>query len=311
MYFDTPRDFIGGVYDALLYGDQPLGWDIIGRKETVRGATRETFLDYLGRWYKPERMVVGVGGQASTASCSPRVEELSADFAPGETGRRRRSSCRRRRPARRGAHEAVRPGAPLPRRAQLPARAPGPLRAPAARHRARRRHVVAPLHRGARAPRPRLLRLRRPTTATPTRARSSRRPASTSTASTRRSRRSSASCGGSPRSRCRPTSSRRRANSRRAASCSSSRARTGRSCSGCAARCSRGRAPSRAEVLAGLDAVTAEDVQRVAQDVIGRNALNLALIGPFDDASASRSCSLSYLQLVEVRADVLAVLRRP
>ena len=40
MYFDTPRDFIGGVYESLLYGDQPLGWDIIGRKETVRGATQ-------------------------------------------------------------------------------------------------------------------------------------------------------------------------------------------------------------------------------------------------------------------------------
>ena len=25
MYYDTPRDFIGGVYDQLLYGDQPLG----------------------------------------------------------------------------------------------------------------------------------------------------------------------------------------------------------------------------------------------------------------------------------------------
>src|SRR6187551_366390 len=50
MYYDTPRDFIGGVYDQLLYGDQPLGWDIIGRKETVRAATRETFLDYINRW---------------------------------------------------------------------------------------------------------------------------------------------------------------------------------------------------------------------------------------------------------------------
>ena len=62
MYFDTPRDFIGGVYEELLYGDQPLGRDIIGTKETVRGATRETFLDYLGRWYKPSRMVLGVAG---------------------------------------------------------------------------------------------------------------------------------------------------------------------------------------------------------------------------------------------------------
>jgi predicted Zn-dependent peptidase len=63
MYYDTPRDYIGGVYESLLYGDQPLGWDVIGRRETVRGASRETFLDYLGRWYRPARMVVGVGGQ--------------------------------------------------------------------------------------------------------------------------------------------------------------------------------------------------------------------------------------------------------
>ena len=59
MYFDTPRDFIGGVYESLLYGDHPLGWDIIGRKETVRGATRDTFMGYVDHWYKPARMVVG------------------------------------------------------------------------------------------------------------------------------------------------------------------------------------------------------------------------------------------------------------
>jgi len=37
------------------------------------------------------------------------------------------------------------------------------------------------------------------------------------------------------------------------------------------------------EVLAGYDAVTAEDVQRVAQDVIRDERLNLAVIGPFDE----------------------------
>ncbi|MDQ3777422.1 MAG: insulinase family protein [Actinomycetota bacterium] len=67
MYFDTPRDYIGGVYHQLLYGDQPLGWDIIGRKETVRAATRETFLDYIDRWYKAPKMVVGVAGNFDTA----------------------------------------------------------------------------------------------------------------------------------------------------------------------------------------------------------------------------------------------------
>ena len=85
MYFDTPRDFIGGVYENLLYGDQPLGWDIIGRKETVRGATRETFLDYVDRWYRPSRMVVGVGGQVGDGLL-PRLEELLGDLEPRETG---------------------------------------------------------------------------------------------------------------------------------------------------------------------------------------------------------------------------------
>ena len=69
MYFDTPRDYIGGVYHQLLYGDTPLGWDIIGRKETVRAATRETFLEeYVDRWYTGPKMVVGVAGNSTRAS---------------------------------------------------------------------------------------------------------------------------------------------------------------------------------------------------------------------------------------------------
>jgi predicted Zn-dependent peptidase len=85
MYFDTPRDYIGGVYEELLYGDQPLGWDIIGRKETVRGATRDTFTSYLERWYKPERMVVGIGGQIGDGLVE-RIGELLGDLPHAETG---------------------------------------------------------------------------------------------------------------------------------------------------------------------------------------------------------------------------------
>jgi len=49
-----------------------------------------------------------------------------------------------------------------------------------------------------------------------------------------------------------------------------------------------GRAAEPTEVLAQLDAVTAEDVQRVAQDVIGSNGMRLAVIGPFDDEDRFR-----------------------
>src|SRR3954462_4102006 len=87
MYFDTPRDSIGGVYESLLFGDQPLGRDIIGRKETVQAATRDTFLDYLGHWYRPSRMVVGMGGKIGDGA-PERISELLGDLEalPGADG---------------------------------------------------------------------------------------------------------------------------------------------------------------------------------------------------------------------------------
>src|SRR6476620_1825173 len=85
MYYDTPRDFIGGVYESLLYGDQPLGRDIIGTKDTVRAATRDTFTSFIDRWYRPERTVVGIGGNIGE-DLRERLEELLGSIEPRETG---------------------------------------------------------------------------------------------------------------------------------------------------------------------------------------------------------------------------------
>ncbi len=85
MYYDTPRDFIGGVYEQLLWGDQPLGRDIIGSKETIRDATRDTFLGYLDRWYRPSRMVLGVAGRIGDGLLE-RADELLGDLGAADTG---------------------------------------------------------------------------------------------------------------------------------------------------------------------------------------------------------------------------------
>ena len=85
MYADTPRSYVGNVWERHLYGDQPLGWDIIGTEETVRGATRDTFLGYLDRWYRPERTVVGLGGRIGDDVLG-RLEGLLGDIEPAQTG---------------------------------------------------------------------------------------------------------------------------------------------------------------------------------------------------------------------------------
>src|SRR5215467_601781 len=81
MYQDMPRDHIGTVYEMLMYGDNPLGWEVLGTKETIKGATRETFLDYVGEWYTPDRMVVGVSGMVGDGLI-PLLEELLGDLQP-------------------------------------------------------------------------------------------------------------------------------------------------------------------------------------------------------------------------------------
>ena len=91
MYVDTPRDHVDSVFETLLFGDQPLGWDIIGTKETVRAAGRDTFLGYLHDWYTPRRMVVGAAGAVNGDFVNEVQEKFghiedrqSGDMAPVE-----------------------------------------------------------------------------------------------------------------------------------------------------------------------------------------------------------------------------------
>ncbi len=81
MYQDTPRDHIGTVYEDLVYGDNPLGWEVLGTKETIKGATRDTFVDYVDEWYTADRMVVGVSGMVGDGLV-PLLEELLGDLRP-------------------------------------------------------------------------------------------------------------------------------------------------------------------------------------------------------------------------------------
>jgi predicted Zn-dependent peptidase len=85
VYLDTPARYVSSVYERLLFGDQPLGWDILGTKETVEAATRDTFVSYLDAWYKPERIVVGVAGRIGEG-LHERLEELLGGVEPRETG---------------------------------------------------------------------------------------------------------------------------------------------------------------------------------------------------------------------------------
>lgn len=62
MYEDTPMRNIGDIFEGLLYGDTPLGWDTAGTKEVVRSLKRKDFVDYMASFYSPTNMTIVVAG---------------------------------------------------------------------------------------------------------------------------------------------------------------------------------------------------------------------------------------------------------
>src|SRR3990167_10094146 len=62
LYEDTPMRRVAEIYEQLLWGDQPFGWDIGGRKEVIRKIQRADFTKYIDDRYAPNNMVVSIAG---------------------------------------------------------------------------------------------------------------------------------------------------------------------------------------------------------------------------------------------------------
>ena len=57
MSLDMPMRHVGLLWENLLYGDQPAGWDTIGTKENIERMARIDLLKYLKNYYKMNKHV--------------------------------------------------------------------------------------------------------------------------------------------------------------------------------------------------------------------------------------------------------------
>lgn len=58
MYRDNPMALAWNSYMSLQFGDSPLGWDIIGNEETIKNLTRQDLVDYSHELYSPKNMAL-------------------------------------------------------------------------------------------------------------------------------------------------------------------------------------------------------------------------------------------------------------
>jgi len=75
MIYDHPMSYVQTLWTKLLYGDQPAGWDIAGKKETVSKMTREKLIDYMNRQYVAKNTIVSIAGNFNEKLAIQKVKK--------------------------------------------------------------------------------------------------------------------------------------------------------------------------------------------------------------------------------------------
>jgi len=78
---DSPSQLVGMLIDELLWPDHPLGRDIAGSKESVAAITRDMMLDYLAHQYLPSNTVVGIAGALQHQEMVTAAGQALGDWA--------------------------------------------------------------------------------------------------------------------------------------------------------------------------------------------------------------------------------------
>ena len=155
MYEDEPQDRVHDVLAEAMYGDHPLGRRVLGRADVIGGIPVPDIASYHDARYTADNIVVAAAGhldheriaELAQRTLQPPAGNGAGTRRRGSTARRRGSPSTRRRPSSTTSASAARDLA----RRRAPLRARGP------RHDLRRLGFLAPLPRGSREARTRLL----------------------------------------------------------------------------------------------------------------------------------------------------------
>ncbi|MBU4177387.1 MAG: insulinase family protein [Proteobacteria bacterium] len=89
MVEDTPDDRIHEMFTGNLWGEHPLGYTVLGRREVVAAMDSNGLREYMRRQYTPERIVIAASGNVEHEKfCRLWQQQMGALAGPG-TGLRR------------------------------------------------------------------------------------------------------------------------------------------------------------------------------------------------------------------------------
>ncbi len=75
MYLDTPSSYVRDLWTNLLYGDQPAGWRVLGREEVIKKIKRADFIKYLNEHYSSQNTIIVVAGSITHQTAINKVKQ--------------------------------------------------------------------------------------------------------------------------------------------------------------------------------------------------------------------------------------------
>ncbi|MCH8994372.1 MAG: insulinase family protein [Chloroflexi bacterium] len=89
---DQPGAWASRLLSEACFGDQPLGWPVAGTVDTVQELKRDDFIHHIQTWYVPENVVLSVAGNTThdevVAAARDLLQGLSGEPTPSvETAR--------------------------------------------------------------------------------------------------------------------------------------------------------------------------------------------------------------------------------
>ena len=81
------RQMAGRTFRELMYGDHPLGRDMLGTRESVAAIQRDSLVEFYEKFYRPQDMVVVVVGAVPAQEAVRKIEAAFGDWHGGRPPR--------------------------------------------------------------------------------------------------------------------------------------------------------------------------------------------------------------------------------
>lgn len=83
MYYDNPASYVQELWQEVLYGNQPMGWPIAGTRESIGNVTRRRLVEYMQNQYVASNTIVCLAGNFKQGWAIRKAKEYFSDAQVG------------------------------------------------------------------------------------------------------------------------------------------------------------------------------------------------------------------------------------